>query len=133
MSSRFIKFVAVGGLSAALNILLRVIFNFQFSYDTSIVLSFIAALTFAFILNRYFVFQAASGGAFGQWMRFTLVNLLALIQVWAISVGLARHAFPFLNFTWHAELIAHTIGVLSPVITSYYGHKFFTFRKKALQ
>ena len=66
-----------------------------------------------------------------QYVRFTIVNLFALLQVWLLSVGLANWLFPKLGFTWHAELIAHTIGVLSPVVTSYYGHKLFTFRPAA--
>ena len=60
--------------------------------------------------------------------RFVLINLLALVQVWLISVGLANWIFPMVGLVWQAELIAHIVGVLSPVVTSYFGHRYFTFR-----
>ena len=45
----------------------------------------------------------------------------------AVSVGLAKLAFPAVGLRWHAELIAHVVGVLSPVLVSYQGHKRFFF------
>ena len=35
--------------------------------------------------------------------------------------------FPAVGFTWHGETVAHVIGVLVPVVTSYLGHKHFSF------
>jgi putative flippase GtrA len=57
------------------------------------------------------------------------VNLLALVQVWLISVGLVRLVFPAIGFIWQAETMAHAIGVVSPVITSYFAHKYYSFRE----
>jgi len=61
----------------------------------------------------------------------TLVNLAAVAQVWVVSVGLARLVFPVAGFVWHAETVAHVIGVAVPVFTSYLGHKHFSFATKA--
>ena len=80
------------------------------------------------ILARVFVFKPAAGDAPGQFLRFAMVNALAFVQVWAVSVGLARVAFPAAGFTWQAETVAHVAGVLSPVVTSYLLHKHFSFR-----
>jgi putative flippase GtrA len=63
-------------------------------------------------------------------MRFALVNIAAIAQVWIVSVGLARFVFPAAGFTWHAETVAHVIGVAVPVFTSYVGHKRFSFAAK---
>jgi putative flippase GtrA len=65
-----------------------------------------------------------------EYTRFALVNLAAVAQVWIVSVGLARLAFPAIGFTWHAETVAHVIGVAIPVFTSYLGHKHFSFAAK---
>ena len=56
---------------------------------------------------------------------------LAVAQVWIVSVGLARFVFPAIGFTWHDETVAHVIGVLVPVVTSYLGHKHFSFAARA--
>ncbi|MFN4018844.1 MAG: GtrA family protein, partial [Reyranella sp.] len=68
-------------------------------------------------------------GARSELWRFVLVNMLALVQVWIVSVGLARWLFPASGFTFHADTVAHVIGVLFPVLTSYVGHKRFSFAK----
>ncbi|MBB3542453.1 GtrA family protein [Rhizobium sp. BK399] len=121
------RFLAVGGVSAGLNVAARMGFNLVTSYEVAIVLAFPVALTAAFVLNRRYVFQATGSNQKEQYVRFAIVNLIALIQVWLVSVGLANWVFPFVKYTWHSETIAHGIGVLSPVVTSYLAHKHFTF------
>jgi putative flippase GtrA len=61
--------------------------------------------------------------------RFVLVNILALILVWVVSVGLARIVFPAIAFQWHSEDIAHLVAVCVPAISSYIGHLHFTFKR----
>lgn len=126
---RFARFLAVGGFAAAVNLAARVLFSEVMPYELAIVLAYPIALTIAFLLNRRYVFPEAGSDATGQYMRFTLVNLAALAQVWIVSVTLARLVLPAISWEWHAELIAHAVGVCSPALTSYYGHKWFTFRK----
>ena len=46
-----------------------------------------------------------------------------------ISLLLARWLLPSLGIVTHAEALAHLVGVLVPVVTSYFGHKFLTFRE----
>lgn len=110
-----------------MNILARLGFSLVTSFEVAIVLAFPIALTVAFVLNRRFVFAAGDGHAPTQYARFLIVNLVALVQVFVVSVLLARVVFPWAEFTWNAETVAHVIGVLSPIITSYVFHKRFTF------
>jgi putative flippase GtrA len=124
---QFFLFVAVGGMAAAVNIGARVLFNLFVPFELAIVLAFPIALTVAFVMNRRFVFPAGSGGAGPQYARFALVNLVALIQVFVVSVGLARYVLPSLGIISEAETAGHVIGVLSPVATSYFFHRFYTF------
>lgn len=44
--------------------------------------------------------------------------------------GLAFFLFPAIGFTWHAKTIAHIAGVSVPAITSYFGHRHFSFASK---
>jgi putative flippase GtrA len=64
-------------------------------------------------------------------VKFATVNVVSFAQVWLVSVGLARLLFPALTFQWHADSVAHMIGVASPLLFSYYAHKHFTFRRAA--
>src|SRR4051812_22245812 len=108
---QFAAFLLAGGLAALANIGSRILFSLVIRYEIAIVLAFAIGVTAGFALNRAFVFKAAEGAAHGQYRRFLLVNLLALAQVWAVSVALARLVLPALGFDWHAETLAHVAGV----------------------
>ncbi|HEY0184716.1 MAG TPA: GtrA family protein [Rhodopila sp.] len=126
--TRFILFLLTGGIAAGVNIGARMLLELAVSYEAAVGLAYLAGMITAFVLARIFVFKPVGGDARGEFVRFTLVNGIAFAQVWIISVGLARVIFPALGFAWRAETVAHVIGVLSPVITSYILHKRFSFR-----
>jgi putative flippase GtrA len=128
VTSRFARFLLVGVTAAAINILSRVVISQFVAFEYAVVLAFPIALTFAFVMSRLLVFERAESSAWGQYFRFFLVNLAALVQVWLVSVGLAQWLFPTIGWTFYPELVAHTIAVCSPVLTSYYAHKVFTFK-----
>jgi putative flippase GtrA len=128
LSRRFTLFVLVGGLAAAINIAARWLVNLFTSFEVAIVVAFFVALAVAFLLNRRLVF-GSEGSSVDQFRRFLLVNLVALAQVWLVSMLLARMIFPALGFTWNADTIAHAVGVVSPLAASYLAHKHFTFAK----
>jgi len=128
---RFILFLGAGGAAAVVNILSRIALNWVMPYEVAIVVAYLIGMTTAYLLNKYFVFAASGRGAASEYLRFTLVNLAAVAQVWVVSVGLARFVFPAAGFGWHAETVAHVIGVAVPVFTSYLGHKHFSFAAKA--
>ena len=135
-SRRFLVFLLTGGLAALVNILSR--FGFEAllrridigpitSYEIAVVLAYLVGMTTAFFLARAFVFAGSGRSVHVEYGRFALVNGVALVQVWLVSVVLLRLVFPALGLTWNAETIAHVIGVLSPVLVSYHGHKRFSF------
>lgn len=130
MSKRFVKFLAVSSIAAAANIGSRVLFGLWIGYVPSIVLAYGVGMCTAFFLNRALVFTEAENPAHHQAFWFVAVNLAAIIQTILASMLLARAIFPFTHFTWHAETVAHVIGVGIPAITSYLGHKHLTFRNQ---
>jgi putative flippase GtrA len=133
MSREFTVFVVVGGFAALVNIASRLVLNLLMSYEIAVVVAYLCGMVTAFLLNRAFVFKGSgTGNTSRQSMRFALVNLVALAQVWVCGVGLARFVFPSIGFTWHAETVAHAIGVASPVLTSYFAHKYFSFAPEGL-
>lgn len=127
MSPRFLRFVAAGGFAALVNVLSRIGFSRLVPYGAAIVLAYLAGMTVAFTLTRLFVFEPSGRSRRDEYLRFGLVNLVALAQVWVVSEILYRWAFPLVGFSWRAETVAHAIGVASPIFTSYLGHKHFSF------
>ena len=128
MTRRFGAFLLIGALAAAVNVGARLLFRRFTGYDLSIVAAFMVALTVAFALNRKYVFTAG-GRLHAQYGRFLLVNLAALAQVWLVSILLDRSLLPSLGWHWQTETVAHAIGVLSPVATSFWLHKHFSFAR----
>jgi putative flippase GtrA len=128
---RFVLFLLAGGIAAVVNIVSRVALNVAMPYEIAIVVAYLCGMTTAYLLNRYFVFESSGRSAASEYMRFALVNLAAVAQVWIVSVGLARVLFPAIGFSWHAETVAHVIGVAVPVFTSYLGHKHFSFARQS--
>ena len=125
----FFQFLLVGGLAAGINFISRIGFSEFFSYRVAIIFAYIVGMLTAFILSKHYVFEQ-SGRPFKDELRdFTIVNIFAVIQVWLISVGLAEYLFPKVSFTFYPEEIAHLIGLGIPAVTSYFGHKHFSFRK----
>lgn len=131
LHSPFLRFVISGGIAAAVNILSRVALSQIMSYGSAIVIAYVIGMTTAYVLMKLFVFDVSGKTVTQEYVRFILVNLVSLAQVWLVSVGLADWLFPAIEFHWHAETIAHIIGVISPVVTSYTAHKYFTFKIEA--
>jgi len=127
VTRRFALFVVAGGIAALVNIASRLALNLVMPYEVAIVVAYVCGMTTAYALNKLFVFERSGRAVTDEYVRFTLVNLVAVAQVWLVSVGLARLLFPAVGFTWHAETVAHVIGVIVPVFTSYLGHKHFSF------
>ena|SRR5687767_3276902 len=128
ISARFIRFAAVGGFAAFANFASRIGFSRVVPYEVAIVLAFIVGITIAFVLSQRFVFEPSSNTVPKQFAWFFVINLAGLVQTFVVAVGLHRFVLPALGIEAHAEEIAHGIGVLVPVVTSYIGHKSLSFR-----
>ena len=61
-------------------------------------------------------------------LLFALVNLLAIVQTWAVSLLMAYSVLPALGVSLFRLEIAHAIGIVIPVFTSFLGHKYWSFR-----
>ena len=127
---QFWAFLLVGGLAATVNWFSRIILSGQgISFEVAVVVAYILGMAMAYLLSRVFVFEKTGRSLAGEITRFTLVNLLALVVVFVVSVTLESWALPAIGWTWRTAEVAHGIGVLSPVVTSYLGHRYFTFRQ----
>jgi putative flippase GtrA len=129
--TQFMRFLVTGGLAALVNLVSRYFLNFAMPFAWAVAVAYLFGMTTAYVLGRIFVFERSGRTVADEFWRFTLVNAVAALQVWLISVGLAEYAFPALGLGWHPLEIAHLIGVAVPVFTSYLGHRHFSFAKTA--
>jgi len=125
--NEFVRFVLTGGTAAAVNVAARILLSLIMPFEAAVTLAFPFGVLTAYALSRRYVFKPKGGARTAELARFTLVNLVALLQVWVVSVGMAKLVFPAMGFGWHAETIAHVIGVMSPIGTSYFAHRHFSF------
>lgn len=127
ISRQFIIFAFVGAFAALVNVVARYFINYVTSFELAVALAFPFGLLTAYMLSRAFVFGPSGRSRRSELSRFLIVNCFALVLIWGISVGLESIVFPAVNFTWHAQDIAHIVGVLAPAITSFIAHRYYSF------
>lgn len=127
-SKQFVLFLVTGGTAAVVNFLSRIVYNQSMSFSASVVLAYLTGMLLAFVLARLFVFRASTQPLHWSALLFVVVNGVAILQTWAISVALAYWVLPSLGVERFVPEIAHAVGVAVPVFTSYLGHRRWTFR-----
>lgn len=126
---QFNTFLLTGGFAACVNFISRFLFEIWFSFSISVLLAYISGMITAYILAKVYVFKDSSQTRYKSIFFFVCVNIIAVLQTWLISVGLVNKVFPYLAFNFFEKEIAHAIGIIVPVFTSYYGHKKWSFSK----
>jgi len=126
--TQFLRFLLVGGFAAALNFGSRIVLSRWLPYAAAIVIAYLIGLVVAFLLNRRLVFTQHTRQLHHQMFWFVSVNAVGLTLTLFVSLLFAHYILPFLGVTWHMQEIAHAIGVATPILTSYIGHKHLSFR-----
>lgn len=125
---RFVRFLALGGLAAAVNWLSRFAYEPLVGFSIAVVLAYATGMVVAFVLFRAFVFPASPTPLARQIRFFVLINLLGVAQVWLVANGLALYAFPASGFAGPlAHAVAHGLAIVVPTATSWFGHRALTF------
>jgi putative flippase GtrA len=127
-NNQFSKFLLTGGLAAAANFSARLLFSQFMPYLPAIVLAFIVGLATGFLLMRAFVFSTGVAPPVQQASYYVLVNLVGLVITVVVSLAVAKLASMVMADRQVAEAIGHMAGVVSPVLLSFYAHKYLTFR-----
>lgn len=91
-------------------------------------ITYMTGMVTAFFMTQMFVFTQTSHIIRRSAFYFSLVNVVAVSQTWAISMVLANYALPSIGVSRFVPEIAHAVGVVFPVFTSYLGHKHWSFR-----
>ena len=127
LKSDFAGFMVAGGIAAATNVGSRILLSQLASYPVAVVLAYLVGMHTAFVLMRGHVFGTRGKPLHSEIATFAMVNVLAMAQTLAVSLTLAYYLLPWMGIGHHSETIAHLVGVVVPILTSYYGHKHLTF------
>ena len=126
---QFVRFVVAAGLSVPVNIGSRILFSHFMPYEIAIVLSHVCGMLVAYVLTRLFVFERSGRGAGSELGRFAAINAVSAAQTWLVAVGLVRLVFPAVAFETEPELVAHVVALALASVTSFYGHRLYSFGK----
>lgn len=124
----FLKFVGLGALAAGANYFSRFGFDLFMPFEAAVVAAYVLGMVIAFYLFQRYVFGDAGDGQMRQASRFVAVNLVGIVVAVAVSSLFARIILPAIGWTLLPYAVAHAAGVAAPTITSYFGHKFFTYK-----
>ncbi|MFT7228751.1 MAG: putative flippase GtrA [Methylophilaceae bacterium] len=128
LTPKLVRFLIAGGIAAGVNFGLRFVFSMFLDYGFAVFFAYLVGMLVAFLLMRGHVFDAKSTPLAPQVTKFVCVNVAAVLQTLVISLVLARSLLPLVGSVEHSESLAHLVGLFVPVVTSYFGHKFLTFR-----
>lgn len=133
LSTQFLRFVLANSFAAFINIITRLLGSLVMFDVWAVVAGFCAGLSTSYLLCRGFVFQTMRRASLPEILRFTVINLLALLLTWLVYhwslqwLVVARMG-PATNQTLRTS--AHALGVAAPVLFSFVAQKTFTFRQR---
>ena len=124
-----VRFLVVGGINTvvgyALFAVLQITAGHVIGYLGSLYGSYLLAVTLAFVLHRRFTFRVEGTGN-------RLVDFLRFASVYVVSLAANTLVLPLLVELAHLDpLVAQAISVVVTTIVSYFGHKYFSFRRGA--
>jgi putative flippase GtrA len=125
---QFLKFVLTGGAAAVVNVVSRIGFSQLMSFELAVLAAYAVGMVVAYVLAKRFVFLNSKQTVAKSFAAFALVNLVAVLQTFLVSIGLRSWLLSLIGSVGLADLIAHGCGVIVPVFTSYLGHKHISFR-----
>jgi putative flippase GtrA len=128
LSKQFFFFLLTGGMAAVVNYGSRILYNKQFDFSSAVIFAYLTGMVTAFVLAKLVVFRESRQHMPRAVLYFCLVNIVAVAQTWGISIVLAYYLLPALGITRFVPEIAHAIGVIVPVFSSYIGHKRWSFK-----
>ena len=127
----FLRFLVSGGTSASTNMTVFWLMRFHHSFQFSLLTGSAAGLTLSFLLSKLFAFVSRSWRRTGgEVVRFLLIYSLGLSIYWSAAT-LTRHILTGIGVS---AVVAEWVGILAGsgcmMLTSYLGHRLFTYRKQ---
>lgn len=132
LTRQFLRFLAVGMLSAFSNWLARVCLSLWLPFSWAVVIAYGIGMSAAFLLNSIFVFPNSEKAWHSQARDFFLVNLAFFPIVWLVSIGVNRW-LKAIGLTRYSEELAHAIAIALPLVATFLIYKFFAFKERSYE
>lgn len=130
---QFFGFIFVGVISSCVSLITRYIANQLCAFEVAVAISHILGMLVSFTLSRYFIFPETNKAASFELFKFAIVNVFSLLITTGVSSYMYRVILPMLHVNYHNELMSHIVGLAACTIPSFFGHKYFSFKKEVKQ
>lgn len=125
----FVRFFVVGVTGTIANIAAVWFARFLVSFEIALLAGIAAGITISFILSKLFAFASHSWErAGGEAARFLIVYAVGCAVYWGVAVVCARFVLAYGVGPQTAEMGAAIVGAATMLPTSYFGHRFITYR-----
>ncbi|MGA8599391.1 MAG: GtrA family protein [Bryobacteraceae bacterium] len=125
----FARFV-LSGVAATVGNMLTVWLTRRFlSFDIALLAGIATAIGISFVLSKFFAFRSRSWNrTVGEAARFLIVYATGCTMYWMVAVGVGMLLLAHGVAAEAAEPGGILVGAGTMMLTSYCGHRFFTYR-----
>jgi putative flippase GtrA len=125
----FIRFFITGVTATVGNITAVWIVRHYTTFQIALIAGLAAGFTVSFVLSKVFAFRSRSWErAPGEALRFLAVYALGALIYWIVGILVGHSLLASIMPLWQAELGGAIVGASTMTVTSYFGHRFFTYR-----
>jgi energy-coupling factor transport system substrate-specific component len=122
------RFLALGGLAAAINWLVRFPLSTVLPFGAAVVVAYLIGMSAGFYLYRTYVFPGSDQSIVQQSLFFLLVNFVGAIVVLGLTFTFIGLQSSFAYSLSVKEAVAHGIAIGFGAAVNFLGHKTLTFR-----
>jgi putative flippase GtrA len=127
--SEFARFVVTGVAAACANLAAVWLARFYASFEISLLAGIVTGLVVSFTLSKWFAFRSHSWQRTGgEASRFLVVYALSSATYWAVAMIVGHFVLAPILSTTAAEMAGILAGAAMMTLTSYLGHRLFTYR-----
>lgn len=102
-------------------------------FELALLAGIAAGLTISFLLSKLFAFESRSWGrAGGEAARFLVVYAVGCVLYWSAAVFVGRVGVTHGTNTELTEMAGVLFGAGVMMVTTYFGHRFFTYKTHRL-
>ena len=128
-AGEFARFIATGVIATIGNLAVVWALRQTVGYEPALLCGIATGFAISFVLTKIFAFRSAEAiGATGELARFLVVYALGVGVNMAVAVLSGRIILPHWLALREAQMAGAFLGAGSMTFTSYFGHRFFTYR-----